>query len=129
MFEKSRVLAVIGITLLALLTPLGLIVLASKTIWKQSPGRMLQICSIVISSLAIALALVGLGGATIWRGSSGEWAGLALLPVFVISLPAGLIALVIGLLVRSGVPRLRKISIAMSVTALLSPFVAALLAR
>jgi len=75
MFEESHVLAVIGITLLALLTPLGLIVLASKTIWKQSPGRMLQICSIVISSLAIALALVGLGGPQSGEGPAGNGRG------------------------------------------------------
>ena len=87
----------------------------------------MQIFSIVISFLAIALALIGLGGATIWQGSSGEWAGIALLPAFIISLPAGAVALVLSLITRSGVPRLRKISIVMSVAALVSPFVAAFL--
>ena len=129
MFEASRVLAAIGITVLAVLIPTGLVVLATRTIWKRSAGKALQIVSMVISSLAIAIALLGLGGATIWRGPSGEWARIALLPAFIINLPAGLIAGVIGVAVRSGVPRLRTMSIAMSVAALLSPFVAALLAR
>lgn len=95
-----------------------------KTIWKGSHGKVMQIFSIVISSLAIAL--IGLGGATIWQVSSGEWAPIALLPAFIISLPAGALALVVSLITRSGVPRLRKISIVIS-AALVSPFVAAVL--
>ena len=129
MFEESRVLEAIGITVLAVLIPTGLVVLATRAIWKTSAGKALQIVSIAISSLAITLASIGLGSATIWQGPSGEWARLALLPAFIISLPAGLIACVIGVTVRSGLPRLRKIAIAMSVAALLSPFVAAFLAR
>jgi hypothetical protein len=96
---------------------------------KESGGKVLQIFCIAISSLAILLALVGLGGATIWKGSSGEWANISLLPAFIFNLPVGLIALVIGFVARGGVPRLRKISIATSVIALMSPFLAALLAK
>jgi hypothetical protein len=95
----------------------------------KESGNVLQIFCIAISSLAILLALVGLGGATIWKVSSGEWASVSLLPAFIFNLPVGLIALVIGLVARRWVPRLRKISIAMSVIALLSPFLAALLAK
>ena len=127
MFDMDRLLAIIGIVVLALLIPAGLLFLLCKTVWKRSQGKVMQIFSIVISSLAIAIALIGLGGATIWRGSSGEWAPIALLPAFIISLPAGVIALVISLVIRTGVPRLRKISIVMSLAALVSPFVAAVL--
>ena len=128
MFATDRVLAVLGVVVLALLIPAGLLLLACKTIWKESQGKVMQIFSIVISSLGIIVALIGLGGATIWKGSSGEWAPIALLPAFVTSLPAGVIALVISLLVRTGVARLRKVSLAMSATAILSPFIAVLLA-
>src|SRR5262245_52939176 len=128
MFAEERVLAIIGVIVLALLIPTGLVVLGSKTVWKESSGKALQIFGIVLCALAIVVALIGLGAATIWKGPSGEWARVALIPAFLVNLPSGLIALVIGLAVRGGVPRMRRICIAMSVIALLSPFVAALLA-
>jgi len=126
-FGWNQLLAIIAVVVVALLIPAALLFFLCKTIWKGSQGKVMQIFSIVISFLAIALALIGLGGATIWQGSSGEWAGIALLPAFIISLPAGAVALVLSLITRSGVPRLRKISIVMSVAALVSPFVAAFL--
>jgi len=129
MFDTDRLLAMIAIVMLVFLIPAGVLYLLCNTLWKKSQGKVMQIFSIVISSLAIALALVGLAGATIWAGNSGEWAPIALLPAFIISLPAGVIALIISLIIRTGVPRLRKISILMSLAALLSPFVAAVLGR
>ena len=128
MFETSRVLIGIGVIVLVLLIP-TLLVWGSKTIWKDRGGKILQIFSIAISSLSIIVALLGLGGATIWSGSSDEWAVISLIPAFLINIPSSLTALVIAAVVRPGVPRLRKISIAMSVIALLSPFVAAYLAQ
>jgi len=127
MFGIEQILAIIGVVALGLLVPAGLLFLLCKTVWKGSLGKVMLVFSIVISALAISIALIGLGGATIWQGSSGEWAPIALLPGFVISLPAGVIALAISLVVRPGVPRLRKISIGLSLAALVSPFVAAVL--
>src|SRR5262249_28136846 len=95
---------------------------------KESHGKVMLIFSIVISSLGIVIALLGLGGATIWKGSSGEGAPVALFPAFITTLPAGVIAFVISLLIRTGGVRLRKTSIAMSVAASVSPFLAAFLA-
>ena len=129
MFGIEQMLAIIGVVALVLLVPTGLLFLLCKTVWKGSRGKVMLIFSTVISSLAIVIALIGLGGATIWQGSSGEWAGIALLPAFLIGLPAGAIALVISLVVRTGVPRLRKVSIVLSLVALVSPFVAAFLGR
>jgi len=130
MFNSWPVIMGLGVIVLALLIPTGLAVWASKTIWKNSSGRVLQIFSIIMSSLAILIALICLGGATIWRGSSGEWAIVALIPAFLISLPAGLIALIIGLVTRRGVlPAMRRVAITMSVIAFVAPFLAAALAR
>jgi hypothetical protein len=121
--------AIMAVVILALLIPAGLLFLLCKTVWKGSQGKVMQIFSIILSSLAIAMALIGLGGATIWQGGSGEWAPIALLPAFLLSLPAGVVALVISLVTRTGVPRLRKVSIVLSLVAAVSPFVAAFLAR
>ena len=112
MFSEEGVLLVIGGIVLALLVPTGLLVLASRTVWKESGGRVLQIFSIVVSSLGIVVTLLCLGFATIWKGPSGEWAVIALVPPFFIDLPAALIALVIALAVRRRVPPgIRKVSI------------------
>jgi nucleoside recognition membrane protein YjiH len=126
-FGLSQLFAIIAVVVLVLLIPAGLLFFLCKTIWKGSQGKAMQIFSIVLSILAIAIALIGLGGATIWKGNSGEWAPIALLPAFIIGLPAGAVALVLSLITRSGVPRLRKISIGMSVAAVVSPFIAAVL--
>jgi len=127
-FDKAQIITIIAVVFLVLLVPAGLLFFLCKKLWNGSQqGKVMQIFSIVISSLAITIALIGFGGATIWQGSSGEWAPLALLPAFLISLPAGALALVMTLITRSGVPRLRKTSIVMSVAALVSPFVAAVL--
>jgi nucleoside recognition membrane protein YjiH len=126
-FGINQVLGIIAVVFVMFLIPAGLLFFLCKTVWKGSQGKVMQIFSIVISSVAIVIALIGLGAATIWQGSSGEWAPIALLPAFLISLPAGALALVMSLITRSGVPRLRKTSIVMSVAALVSPFVAAVL--
>jgi hypothetical protein len=129
MFATNQLLVVMGVFVLGLLLPAGLLFVLCKTVWKGSQGKVMQIFSLVISSLVIVIALLGLGGATIWKGSSGEWAPIALLPAFIIGLPAGAIALLISLVTRTGVIRLRRISIVMSLAALVSPFVAAFLGR
>jgi len=95
-------LVAVGAIFLALLISTGLVVVGSRTLWKDSSSKVLQIFSILISSLAILVALICLGGATIWQGPSGEWANLALIPSFLFNLPPALIALVIGLVVRGG---------------------------
>jgi len=92
-----------------------------------SGAKVLPIVNIAIASMAILFALVCLGGATIWAGPSGEWASLALLPPFFVNIPAGLITLIASLRARRADARLRKIAITMSVLALLSPFVTAVL--
>ena len=125
MFAESRVLAAIGIIVVVLLVPTALVVWAGRRLGKESSGKFLQMFSLAISVLAIAFALVCLGAATIWKGPSGEWAGLALLPPFIINLPAGAIALGIAIAVRHGAPQLRRTCITVAVAALLSPFAAA----
>jgi len=125
MFSTERVLELLGVVVLIFLVPAGLLFFLCKTVWKGSQGKTMQVFSIVISSFAIALAVVGLAQATIFQGPSGEWARLALLPAFIISLPAGMIALIISLITRTGVGRLRRASIGVSVVAILSPFIAA----
>src|SRR5262245_26028461 len=102
-FPAERVLELLGVVVLILLVPAGLLFFLCKTVWKGSQGKVMQVFSIVISSFGIALAIVGLAEATIFQGPSGEWAGLALLPAFLISLPAGMIALTISLIARTGV--------------------------
>jgi len=128
-FGLDKMFAIMAVVILALLIPAGLLFLLCNTVWKGSQGKVMQVFSIILSSLAIVIALIGLGSATIWQGSSGEWAPIALLPAFLLSLPAGVVALVIGLVTRTGAPRLRKVSIVMSLVAAVSPFVAALLGR
>ena len=125
MFAESRVLAAIGIIVVVLLVPTALLVWAGRRLDKESSAKFLQMFSLTISALAIAFALVCLGGATIWKGPSGEWAVLALLPPFIVNLPAGIIALVIAITVRRGAPKMRRTCIAVAVTALVSPFATA----
>jgi hypothetical protein len=125
MFATERMLELLGVVVLIFLVPAGFLFFLCKTVWKGSQGKVMQVFSIVISSLGIALAIVGLASATIFQGPSGEWAGIALLPAFLISLPAGIIALIISLIARTGVGRLRRASIVVSVVAILSPFIAA----
>ena len=61
---------------------------------------------------------------------SGEWARIALIPAFLLGLPAALFALVIALAVRREVPvNLRRVAIPLSMAALLSPFLVSILAR
>jgi hypothetical protein len=130
MFSLSGILLIIGIIALILMIPTGVVIWASRTLWKQSGGKILQIYAVVLSSLVILFSLFCLGSATIWTGGSGEWARLALVPAFLLGLPAALFALVIAVIVRREVPaNLRRVAIPLSIAALLSPFLVALLAR
>jgi hypothetical protein len=73
MFPLSGILLIIGIVALILMIPTGVVIWASRTVWKQSGGKILQIYAVVLSSLVILFSLFCLGGATIWAGPSGEW--------------------------------------------------------
>jgi hypothetical protein len=130
MFRLSGIFLILGIVALILMIPTGVVIWASRTVWKQSGGKILQIYAVVLSSLVFLFSLFCLGSATIWAGPSGEWARIALIPAFVLGLPAALLALVIALAVRREVPvNLRRVAIPLSIAALLSPFLAAILAR
>jgi hypothetical protein len=80
MFPISDLFIVLGIVALLLMIPTGVVIWASRTVWKQSGGKILQIYAVVLSSLVFLFSLFCLGGATIWAGPSGEWARIALIP-------------------------------------------------
>src|SRR5262245_64197401 len=96
MFPLGGMLFIVGIVVLILLVPTGLLIWVSRTLWKRSGGKILQIYSVVLSSLGILFSLLCLGSATIWAGPSGEWARIALVPAFLLGLPAAFFALEIG---------------------------------
>lgn len=88
----------------------------------------------------IGLQLAGIffgGAAVLWGiaaaysvafpGPSGEWAGLAVAASYVVNVPAGLAALAVGLAVKKGSARLRRLCIAISVFALSLPILASLI--
>ena len=60
-------------------------------------------------------------------GPSGEWAVLAVYASYVVNVPVGLTALGVGLLVKRGSARLRRICIVVSLVALWLPILASLI--
>ena len=80
---------------------------------------------------AQVMALLLAGGAVVWGvaavlsvvfpGPSGEWAGVYVGLAWVVNLPIGLLALVVGLTVKQGSPGLRRACIAVSLVALSLP--------
>jgi hypothetical protein len=87
-----------------------------------------QVTALALAALAIAWGLFAVYS-LIYPGPSGEWAGLAVLAAYVVNVPVGLAALIVGLAVKRGSPRPRKLCIVFSVIVLCLPVVASLVWR
>ena len=79
--------------------------------------------------LASAAVLWGIAAAcsVAFPGPSGEWAVLAVYASYVVNVPVGLTALGVGLLVKRGSARLRRICIVVALVALWLPILASLI--
>jgi hypothetical protein len=90
-----------------------------------------------ISTIAQVTALLLACAGVIWGlfaayavafpGPSGEWAILAVYASYVVNVPLGLIAFAIGIAVRQGSARLRRLSIITSLVALSLPILASII--
>jgi hypothetical protein len=88
--------------------------------------KFIQYCVIAINGIAVLWGLAAIWS-IVFPGPSGEWAGLAVFAAAIVNVPAGLVALALGLIVRSGSDRLRRIAIISSIVVLFLPALASLL--
>jgi hypothetical protein len=87
-----------------------------------------QIAALVLAGLAVIWG-VFCAYSVAFPGPSGEWAGVGVLAAWLVNVPIGLLTLAIGLIVRKGSPRLRRILIITSLIALSLPIMASLIWR
>lgn len=80
----------------------------------------LQSIALVIAGVAILWGLA-MSYAVAFPGSSGEWAAMGIFLASIFNIPAGIISLVIGVTVKHGSARLRRMCIIASLIALLLP--------
>jgi hypothetical protein len=94
-------------------------------------GGLATLVQIVVLLLGLAGVVVGVFGVYVaaFPGPCGDdpGPGLGVILTWVVDVPAGLLALVVGLLVKRGSPSLRKICIWISVVILAFPAVATFL--
>ena len=85
-----------------------------------------QLAAIFLASAAV---LWGIAAAysVAFPGPSGEWANLAVFASYAINVPVGLAAISIGLFVKTGSARLRRICVVVSLVALALPVLASLI--
>ena len=81
----------------------------------------MQLIALVIAGVAILWGLA-MSYAVAFPGSSGEWAAMGIFLASIFNIPAGIISLVIGVTVKHGSARLRRMCIIASLIALLLPF-------
>ncbi len=92
-------------------------------------GAFFQIIALLLAVPAVAWG-VFIGWSTAFPPKCGDWSGftpLGVLECWVVDLPIGVLILVIGLLVKKGSPRLRKICIGTSCVVLALPVIASIL--
>ena len=80
----------------------------------------MQVVALVIAGVAILWGLA-MSYAVAFPGPSGEWAAMGIFLASVFNIPAGIISLVIGLTVKHGSARLRRMCVIASLIALLLP--------
>jgi hypothetical protein len=88
----------------------------------------LQIAALALASLAVIWGVFA-AWSVAFPGLGGDWAGVGVLAAWLVNLPIGLLTLGIGLIVRKGSARLRRLSIATSLVALSIPIIASLIWR
>ena len=76
------------------------------------------IAALLIVILSVLVALLGVWDAAYGKGGSGEWSGLGDLLVFAISIPGGLVALLMAIFLKSFRRPTRVICIALALTAI-----------
>ena len=84
-----------------------------------------QVMALILACAAILWGF-GMVYSIAFPGPSGEWAGLAILGAYAVNIPAGLVALAIGLELKHGSPHLRRLCIVSSVVALCFPVLTSL---
>lgn len=85
-----------------------------------------QLAAIFLASAAVMWGVAAVYSVA-FPGPSGEWAKLAVFASYVINVPFGLAAISIGLFVKTGSARLRRICIVVSLVALALPILASLI--
>jgi hypothetical protein len=95
------------------------------------PGGLAVLFQIAVLLFGLAAVIVGTFGVYVaaFPGPCGDdpGPGLGVITSWVVDVPIGLLALVVGLLVKRGSPRLRKACIGISIVILFLPVVAAYL--
>jgi hypothetical protein len=81
-----------------------------------------QIVALILAGAAVVWGSAALY-AVVYPAPSGEWTALAILAAYVVNIPAGLIAMAIGVGVKQGNALLRGICIIVAALALLLPLV------
>lgn len=92
-------------------------------------GPLFQIAALVFAAPALIWG-VFMVGSTAFPPKCGDWSGLTDLGVvecWVVDLPIGLVALAIGLFIKKGSVRLRKVCIVTSLVLLSLPIIASIL--
>jgi len=101
------------------------------TLGGTKPGGLAILFQIAVLVFGLAAVIVGVFGAYVaaFPGPCGDdpGPGLGVIAAWVVDVPAGLLALVVGLLVKRGSPRLRKVCISISIVILSLPVTATFL--
>jgi len=85
-----------------------------------------QLAALILASAAVMWGIAA-AYSVAFPGPSGEWAVLAVYASYAVNVPVGLTALGIGLLVKRGSARLRRICIVVSLVVLWLPILASLI--
>ncbi len=79
-----------------------------------------QICSLILAVAGLAFGLFAIYD-IVTPSPSGEWHAITLFAVSVVDIPLGLLSLLIGIFVKSGSRRLRRLTIILSIILLVIP--------
>jgi hypothetical protein len=88
--------------------------------------KFVQYCVIAINGVCLLWGLEAIFS-ILFPGPSGEWAGFAVFAAAIVNIPAGLVTLALGSIIRSSSDRLRRIALISSIVVLLLPVLAGML--